>query len=206
VSPFGARIINPTPKIKSACLVETVVLYTTMLHEERASASDSSTSFAVDVVRRLGSRLDAIQDKEDWAAGDESKALDQQDDAEASSSAVIDVTNITSVHSTKQLQTALQRSGVEQTIELARVTYAAYGVVLDQLLKDAERVNDQAWYWTQVEEDPSKTVIYLVQSEHLEARRRRYLCADSSYSFSRSTGQPDNNSSSYAFDYHQSDD
>jgi hypothetical protein len=135
-----------------------------MLHEERAAA-DVSTSFAVDVVRRLGFRLDAIQDKEDWAAVEEDKTLKEQHESDASSSSVIDVTHITSLHSTKQLQVALRLPGAEQTIELARVTYAAYGVVLDQLLKDAERVNDQAWYWTQVEEDPFRTISYLVQSE-----------------------------------------
>ena len=96
---------------------------------------------------------------------DDSKTLDQQEDSDTSTtSSIIDVTHITSLHSTKQLQLALQLSGAQQTIELARVTYAAYGLVLDQLLKDAERVNDQAWYWSQVEEDPSRTVIYLVQS------------------------------------------
>jgi hypothetical protein len=148
----------------------------TRLEDKRGSSgSDAMTSFAVDVVRQLGVQLDTIQERHDWATSEDnssssSSASIQQDQQDSSQKReekadVIDVTNSTSLHSTKQLQTALQRSGQDQVIDLAKVTYAAYGVVLDQLLKDAERVNDQAWYWTEVEEDPSRTFIYLVQSE-----------------------------------------
>lgn len=148
-----------------------------MAHSEgQESGAEATTSFAVDVVRRLGSRLDAIQDKAEWAQSDDSKAVLQQQqqqqqllttssDSAASEMAVVDVTNCTSLHSTKQLQVALQMTGKDELLNVARVTYAAYGIVLEQLLRDAERVNDQAWFWTQVEEDPSRTVVYLVQSK-----------------------------------------
>lgn len=137
-----------------------------MQHEERATGGDSSTSFAVDVVRRLGSQLDSFQEKHEYNTTSTLKS-EEHESSPSSSAEILDVTHCTSLHSTKQLQVALQLSGQDDAIELARVTFAAYGCVLDRLLKDAERVNDQAWFWTQVEEDPGRTILYLVQSELL---------------------------------------
>ena len=133
--------------------------------QEQPVGSDTATSFAVDTVRRLGASLDTLQDREEWAQTDSSRAVVHQHSKTDPSQAVVDVINCTSLHSPKQLQVALQVSGEEELMNVARVTYAACGVVLDRLLEDAERVNDQAWYWTQIEEDVGRTVVYLVQSE-----------------------------------------
>jgi hypothetical protein len=141
--------------------------------EERSPRSDAPT-FAVDVVRRLGSQLDAIQEKHDWAVskGDARVSTQQREpgnELPSSSSpppsAVIDLTSCTSLHSKNQLRIALERCDVDEVVSLAKVTYAAYGIVLDQILKDAERVNNQAWFWTEIEEDVGQTIMYLVQSE-----------------------------------------
>lgn len=146
-----------------------------MSHRQRevAEGGDGTTSFAVDAVRRLVSRLDSIQEKHDWAAGSEEEEvtiLDDQQKEEGRSTGVgggsiIDLSHSSNLHSMDQLRLVLQQTKSDEAVELARVTYAAYGLVLDRLLKDTERVNDQAWFWSQVEEDPGRTVMYLVQSE-----------------------------------------
>lgn len=138
-------------------------------HREEGTGHDGNTSFAVDAVRRLGSRLDAIQDKHDWAAtaSISDNRLPASDKDAAAPPISVDLTHCTSLHSPDQLRIALEQHAREETIELARVTYAAYGIVLDRLLRDAERVNDQAWFWSQVEEDPTRTILYLIQSESI---------------------------------------
>lgn len=51
-----------------------------------------------------------------------------------------------------------------ELISAARLTYSVYGLVLNDLLEQAESLNDQAWYWTEVEEDPVQTFTYLIQT------------------------------------------
>ncbi|EPQ32312.1 uncharacterized protein PFL1_00508 [Pseudozyma flocculosa PF-1] len=49
-------------------------------------------------------------------------------------------------------------------VALARITYAAYALGLDALLQDASRINDEAWFWTEVEESAYRTLAHLVQT------------------------------------------
>ncbi|PWN35293.1 NCA2-domain-containing protein [Meira miltonrushii] len=63
-----------------------------------------------------------------------------------------------------QVDVASDQVALFELISAARLTYSVYGLVLDDLLNQAETVNDQAWYWTEVEEDPIQTITYLVQT------------------------------------------
>lgn len=63
-----------------------------------------------------------------------------------------------------QVDVASDQVALFELISAARLTYSVYGLVLNDLLNQAEKVNDQAWYWTEVEEDPVQTITYLVQT------------------------------------------
>lgn len=63
-----------------------------------------------------------------------------------------------------QVDIASDQVALFELISAARLTYSVYGLVLDDLLNQAETVNDQAWYWTEVEEDPVQTFTYLIQT------------------------------------------
>lgn len=160
-----ARAREICSKFNFSFLPSSCFFWTGMKHEERVTGGDSSTSFAVDAVRRFGSQLDSFQEKQEFAT---TTSTEESEDKKSSSAEVLDVTHCTSLHSTKQLQVALHISGQDDAIGLAKVTFAAYGIVLERLLKDAERVNDQAWFWTQIEEDAGRTILYLVQSEFVQ--------------------------------------
>ncbi|MCO5613828.1 hypothetical protein L7F22_068106 [Adiantum nelumboides] len=66
--------------------------------------------------------------------------------------------------SSGQVDVASDQVALFELISAARLTYSVYGLVLNDLLNQAETVNDQAWYWTEVEEDPIQTITYLVQT------------------------------------------
>ncbi|KAN0066216.1 Nuclear control of ATPase protein 2 [Thecaphora frezii] len=47
---------------------------------------------------------------------------------------------------------------------LARITYATHALVLDSLLQDASKLNDEAWFWTEVEESTFRAFSHLIQT------------------------------------------
>lgn len=67
----------------------------------------------------------------------------------------------TSTSSTPSIQTA---EDDEDLIPLARIVYATLSLTLETLLNQAEQVQDQAFYWTKVEDSTSSTLLYLIQS------------------------------------------
>lgn len=152
-----------------------------------------SASYAVDAVHRLGQRLDAIQDRlggtrspNEGQAGLEIAKLESNVNAQMTQSkTLIDAKQIEmAIRSLQQARvgsqnalllppTATEQGRIDVTtdgpalvelIAAARLTYASYGLVLDTLLRQAESINDQAWYWTEVEENPMQTATYLVQT------------------------------------------
>lgn len=56
------------------------------------------------------------------------------------------------------------QAALAELMAVARLTYATYGVLLESILQQAESFNDQAWFWTEVEDNLSQTFTYLVQS------------------------------------------
>ncbi|KAJ1028540.1 hypothetical protein NDA16_001706 [Ustilago loliicola] len=51
-----------------------------------------------------------------------------------------------------------------QIVALSRLVVATYAVALDTLLQDASKLEDETWYWTDIEESTRKTLSYLVQT------------------------------------------
>lgn len=49
-------------------------------------------------------------------------------------------------------------------VALSRLVIATYAVALDTLLQDASKLEDETWYWTDIEESTRKTLLYLVQT------------------------------------------
>ena len=49
-------------------------------------------------------------------------------------------------------------------VALSRLVVAAYAVALDTLLQDASKLEDETWYWTDIEESTRRTLSYLVQT------------------------------------------
>ncbi|GAK63655.1 NCA2-domain-containing protein [Moesziomyces antarcticus] len=47
---------------------------------------------------------------------------------------------------------------------LSRLVVATYAAALDTLLQDASKLEDETWYWTDIEESMRKTVSYLIQT------------------------------------------
>lgn len=155
-------------------------------------SSHEPASYALESIRHLGNRLDAIEAAQ-RARADEgvvtttARASPDARDAfdDIASSVNLDLAQAKHVPQLESLQGSLRAlqeaksagpvrgSGdhdeAAELLAVAKVTYASYGIVLDALLRDAERVNDQAWYWTEVEEDPTRTVTYLIQSELLSS-------------------------------------
>lgn len=158
------------------------------------SPAEAADTFALDSVHRLCARLDSIHDRQrKQYATEASQDIDTNTDVIRQLDSLVgaEVIHSKSLPSVKQLQEALasikklqqnQRISLFQshrgtTLEddddiqlsemmaLARLTYAAYGLILDSLLKQAEYVGDQAWYWTEIEEDFSHTMAYFIQSK-----------------------------------------
>jgi nuclear-control-of-ATPase protein 2 len=155
-------------------------------------SSSDSPSFALDAVKRLNHRLDAIQDSfEDRGVkndgGDPTQGEEIQRIVRIENNLNSQLSQAKALLNAKQLDdslSALRQSigshrsllappsangasaEVEevQLIAIARITYAAYTLVLDTLLSQAEAVNDQAWYWQETEEDLVQTVTYLIQT------------------------------------------
>ncbi|EST07752.1 Nuclear control of ATP synthase 2 [Kalmanozyma brasiliensis GHG001] len=51
-----------------------------------------------------------------------------------------------------------------QIVALSRLVVATYAVALDTLLQDAGKLEDETWYWTDIEESTRKTLSFLVQT------------------------------------------
>ncbi|GAC96150.1 predicted mitochondrial protein [Pseudozyma hubeiensis SY62] len=49
-------------------------------------------------------------------------------------------------------------------VALSRLVVATYAVALDTLLRDASKLEDETWYWTDIEESMRKTLSYLIQT------------------------------------------
>lgn len=49
-------------------------------------------------------------------------------------------------------------------VALSRLVVATYAVALDTLLQDAGKLEDETWYWTDIEESTRKTLSFLVQT------------------------------------------
>lgn len=49
-------------------------------------------------------------------------------------------------------------------VALSRLIVAAYAVALETLLQDASKLEDETWYWTDIEESTRRTLSYLVQT------------------------------------------
>ncbi|PWN89877.1 NCA2-domain-containing protein [Acaromyces ingoldii] len=150
-------------------------------------SSHEPASYALESIRHLGNRLDAIEAAQ-RARADEgivtttARAAPDARDAfdDIASSVNLDLAQAKHVPQLESLQGSLRalqeakstgqvrgagdHDEAAELLAVAKVTYASYGIVLDALLRDAERVNDQAWYWTEVEEDPTRTVTYLIQT------------------------------------------
>nr|BAK01113.1 predicted protein [Hordeum vulgare subsp. vulgare] len=47
---------------------------------------------------------------------------------------------------------------------LSRLVVATYAAALDTLLQDASKLEDETWYWTDIEESMRKTISYLIQT------------------------------------------
>lgn len=51
-----------------------------------------------------------------------------------------------------------------KAVALSRLVVATYAVALDTLLQDASKLEDETWYWTEIEESTRRTLSYLVQT------------------------------------------
>ncbi|SNX83067.1 related to NCA2 - control of mitochondrial synthesis of Atp6p and Atp8p [Melanopsichium pennsylvanicum] len=49
-------------------------------------------------------------------------------------------------------------------VALSRLVVATYAVALDDLLQDASKLEDETWYWTEIEESTRRSLSYLVQT------------------------------------------
>ncbi|SJX61896.1 related to NCA2-control of mitochondrial synthesis of Atp6p and Atp8p [Sporisorium reilianum f. sp. reilianum] len=49
-------------------------------------------------------------------------------------------------------------------VALSRLVVATYAVALETLLQDASKLEDETWYWTDIEESTRKTLSYLIQT------------------------------------------
>lgn len=49
-------------------------------------------------------------------------------------------------------------------VALSRLVVATYAVALETLLQDASKLEDETWYWTDIEESTQKTLSYLIQT------------------------------------------
>ncbi|SPO21999.1 related to NCA2 - control of mitochondrial synthesis of Atp6p and Atp8p [Ustilago trichophora] len=49
-------------------------------------------------------------------------------------------------------------------VALSRLIVAAYAVALETLLQDASKLEDETWYWTDIEESTRRSLSYLVQT------------------------------------------
>ncbi|KDN40157.1 NCA2-domain-containing protein [Tilletiaria anomala UBC 951] len=152
--------------------------------------SDNS-SFAVDFVRNIGVRIDDSQplstrvqspkvpEKADQK-GDEALKIELADD--------LDLAHLTKLPSRSSLlkildslatQTRLISAGSAEALKshivgsvraeqeaqaLLRITYLAYAVSLDALLKKAEILGDQEWFWSDIEDELLQTSRYFLQT------------------------------------------
>ncbi len=49
-------------------------------------------------------------------------------------------------------------------VALSRLVVATYAVALETLLQEAGKLEDETWYWTDIEESTRKTLSFLVQT------------------------------------------
>lgn len=67
---------------------------------------------------------------------------------------------------TSQLQDGSAVAHLEelQIVALSRLVVATYAIALETLLQDASKLEDETWYWTDIEESTRKTLSYLIQT------------------------------------------
>lgn len=61
-------------------------------------------------------------------------------------------------------QTSGQASPGPDSAQLARITFATYALALHTLFEEADRLQDSAWYWSQIQDSNLAAVTYLVQT------------------------------------------
>ncbi|TKY87206.1 hypothetical protein EX895_003883 [Sporisorium graminicola] len=68
--------------------------------------------------------------------------------------------------STAQEQDGIAVPHLEElkVVALSRLVVATYAVALETLLQDASKLEDETWYWTDIEESTRKTLSFLVQT------------------------------------------
>lgn len=66
--------------------------------------------------------------------------------------------------SRQQDGTSVPRLDELKIVALSRLVAATYAVALDTLLRDASKLEDETWYWTDIEESMRKTLSYLIQT------------------------------------------
>jgi hypothetical protein len=156
------------------------------VHSCRLSASPitmpASSSFALDVVRTVGSRLDDAKPPADVNIQQESG--EKEGSGKLDLSVDLDLAQAHKLPDRKSLLDALDTLKSRLTLlgspaqsstfsfqafqdaqALARISYLAHALLLDDLMKEAEIVGDQEWYWAEIEDELWPSVKYLVQSE-----------------------------------------
>ncbi len=139
----------------------------------------ASPSFAIDALRAIGSALDDAQTSPSLHA-----SSGEQDElaTQVELGVDLDLSQIQRLPDRTALLEALDQLGATSAIlapsngagsrrndpreqALARIAYLSHALLLDTLLKEAQLLGDQEWYWSEIEDELRRTATYLIQSE-----------------------------------------